>query len=333
MIQKLTSLIMAGFLSTTFLSGCTSESSPVMSPVKKELELANVPFLTFSCGSKSARLYQLTGPWGDRDFVYLGNEFVYAHGNIYFYGDAYDGRGGSVRGLYKHELEDGKIVSKTFVGKSDGGFRDKRTLAVSQGLVLFHQKNEKLGLCDGKNIFKGGSWKEDYYNLTGFADSDKLLLVKSPGTICTARLENAKIKDLKVIVQDAVSLLGQEVQLCPVYADNDAMFLSTPDNLVSFDRDGHLLASYDGLGKEHSNWAVTEHYIIQTSRHDGHLRIYERAAGKKIHDASITSLLDFEPDNLYSLGDDKILIRIFGPKYVVLDLGQDDKSPLMSSPK
>ena len=332
--KKATLGLMAGLVSAALLAGCGGGSGakgdgdpkkPAATP-SAQVEMKGDPASTFQIGNKTAKIYELKGPAADKDFIFVGERVVYANGAIYLHGEASDGKGGDVHGLYKLPLKGDTITGKEMVAASDGDAGDKRNLAVCRDKVLFQLKDGgKLGLYNGKSVDKSDSkWKDEYDSMVGFAEGSELLMVRGTDTVCVAKQELSDIKGVKVVVDDAKKALKlEDAVLRPVYADANELFLSTPlsfddftTDLVAFDKNGKFLARYSGLKNDPADWAVTKHYIVQASPASGML-IYDRSTGKKIFDSKVNG---FEPHYLFSMGGDMILACVNETKFLILDL-------------
>ena len=326
--------LMAGLVSAALITGCGGgggakpdgdPKKPAATPAA-QLELKGEPSSTFQIGSKTAKIYELKGPAADQDFIFNGERVVYANGAIYLHGEASDGKGGDVKGLYKLPLKGDTITGKSLVAKSDGDDADKRNLAVCRDKVLFKlMDGDKLGLYNGSSLDKSdGKWKDDYDSMVGFAEGSELLMVRGTDKVCVANQELSDIKGVKVVVDDAKKALKlEDIVLRPVYADANELFLSTPlsfedftTDLVVFDRQGKLLARYAGLKNDPADWAVTRHYLVQASA-TGDVLIYGRSDGKKIFNAKVN---DFVPRYLFSMGGDMILACDNETKFYILKL-------------
>ena len=326
--------LMAGLVSAALLAGCGGgggtksdgdPKKPAATP-SAQVELKGEPSSTFQIGTKTAKIYELKGPAADKDFIFTGERVVYSNGAIYLHGEASDGKGGDVKGLYQLPLKGNEITGKKMVAESDGDEADKRNLAVCRDKVLFRLKDSgKLGLYNGKSLDKSDSkWKDEYDSMVGFAEGSELLMVRGTDTVCVANQELSDIKGVKVVVDDAKKALKlEDAVLRPVYADANELFLSTPIGfddfttiLVAFDKKGKLLARYDGLKNDPADWAVTKNYIVQASATNDVL-IYDRSTGKKIFDSKVTN---FEARYLFPMGGDTILVCANETKFYILKL-------------
>ncbi|MBR2216434.1 MAG: hypothetical protein IJ849_11875 [Selenomonadaceae bacterium] len=315
--KKLLTGLAACLMATTLFAGCNSggdkggddTKKPAATPSAK-IELKGEPTATFQFAKKTAKIYQLDEPAADKDFNFEGQRIVYAGDSIYIHGEASDGKGGDVQGLYKLPLKDNKITGRELVAESDGSDGDYRNLAVSRGNVLFKLKeNDKLAIYNGKSVDKSDSrWKDDYDSMVGFVEGAELLMVRDTDTICVGTQELSDITGVKVIaedVQEKQNLEGGAMR--PVYADINELFVSSPTSfddfktvLLSFDKNGKLIHRYEGVGAW--DWAVTKNYVLQAG--DDAMVIYDRASGEKLYDSKVR---DFAPQYLYSLGGDMVL--------------------------
>ena len=115
--------LMAGLVSAALITGCGGGGGPKSEGDPKkpaatpaaQLELKGEPSATFQIGSKTAKIYALEGPAADKDFIFNGERVVYANGAIYLHGEASDGKGGDVKGLYKLPLKGDEITGKKMV--------------------------------------------------------------------------------------------------------------------------------------------------------------------------------------------------------------------------
>lgn len=333
--KKVVLCLMAGLVSASLFTGCLGggggqgddKPKPAATPSAK-LELKGEPTSTFQFGNKTAKIYELKGPAADKDFVFVGERIVYANGAIYIHGEASDGKGGDIEGLYKFPIKDDTITGRELVAESDGHSDNSRNLAVSRDNVLFELKEgHKLGIYNGKKLDKSDSkWKDDYDEMVGFAEGNELLLVRSLDTICTAKQELTDIKGIKEVAANVCETLklNDAGPLRPVYADANEMFLSCQVNaddfttdLFSFDKNGKFGTRYEGIKQDAADWAVTKHYILQAGS-TGEMLIYERATGNRIYDSKVRNL---NPQYLYSMGGDMVLIfDSWNNKFVILNL-------------
>ena len=145
------------------------------------LEIDGEPDMIFPFDGGQGRIYTIEGPAADRDFVFLGERIVYAHGAIYRHGEGYrppkDGKPDidDWQELYEMPVKDREIHGRFGIEPSKGSGAEKGyNLAACGGYVLFERsKDGLLGLYDGKKSYMGtGPWKEEYCGMVGTSEGN-----------------------------------------------------------------------------------------------------------------------------------------------------------------
>ena len=308
------------------LAGCQEQGDASGMDVSQEplahaystLAIDGEPDMVFPFDWGQGRIYTIEGPAADRDFVFLGERIVYAHGAIYRHGEGYrppkDGKPDldDWQELYELPVKDRKIHGRFGIESSRGSGAEKGyNLAACGGYVLFERsKDGLLGLYDGKKSYMGtGPWKEEYCGMVGTAEGE-LLMVRSPDTVCIGKLAGTSIGEVREVVPHALEALQlSKGALRPVRLNDDEMFVSVSQGgkagemLCCFDREGQLLACYEGDCSGKADWAVTENYVLQSSGEN--LSIYQLTTGKKLFAGKVK---DFYVKCLYALDGDRVLV-------------------------
>ena len=311
---------------TFFVAGCQEQGDASGLNVNQEpmvqaaatLETEGEPDMTFSFDGGHGSIYTIDGPAADRDFVFLGERIVYAHGAIYRHGEGYrppkDGKQDTDdwQELYELPVKERKIKGRFGIEASIGsGAESGYNLASCGGYVLFERsKDGMLGLYDGKRSYVGTvPWQKEYSGMVGTAGGE-LLMVRSPDTICIGKLAGAAISEVRDVVPHALDELQlSQAALRPVRLNEDELFVSvsqgdgTGEKLCCFDREGDLLACYEGDYSNKTDWAVTENYVLQSS--GDNLSIYKLTTGKKLFAGT---LKDLHVKCMYTLDGDRVLV-------------------------
>jgi hypothetical protein len=286
--------------------------------VDSRLELSGAPVAKLYFPDGKGEVLAINGPAADRDFVFLGERIVYAHGAIYRHGEGYrppqDGKQDTDdwQELYELPVKERKIKGRFGIEASKGsGAESGYNLASCGGYVLFERsKDGMLGLYDGKRSYVGTvPWQKEYSGMVGTAGGE-LLMVRSPDTICIGKLAGAAISEVRDVVPHALDELQlSQAALRPVRLNEDELFVSvsqgdgTGEKLCCFDREGDLLACYEGDYSNKTDWAVTENYVLQSS--GDNLSIYKLTTGKKLFAGT---LKDLHVKCMYTLDGDRVLV-------------------------
>ena len=308
--------VLLGVISISLLAGGQAEMAVEADKPVSLLENMGQPVMTFSFAGHQGRIFKLSDPPPNRDFVGTGSLAVFAHGAIYQQGEEYrppldsDDYNDNYVGLYQYSKP--KKEDTYLVRREIGEMTSRRdNLTVCKDYVLFGRKDGMLGLYDGKKSYKGSvPWKVEYHGMVG-APNGELLMVRAPDTICLAKLEGTSIGETQVILSEVRKKLEEPTALLrPIHLEGDNLFVSLslgenhPQMLCLFNRTGELRTCYLGkLGKA-ADWAVTKHYVLQVGR-EGDLLIFDRASGKRIFNEPLNG---FRALHIYPLDGDRVLL-------------------------
>ena len=301
-LKKLSALFLMGLMTVALFSGCADDKAGMVEPPGKNTAEAPpaperaIEGTAFEFGSHKGKVYALKVPKNGN--IELSNDLVFMQDAIYLHGDEEKG-GKDSDYLLRIPLQKDALGAPEIVGSSKGYGN-----IASNGKVILCSSDEeatqgKLALWDGKNFTVTTGENKWTGKMTGIVGSDEFLNTAGFGDIRIAKLTSDKLeyKDLAKLPEDK--------GYTPIYADKKELYIAA----ASSDDENTLLV-LDPTGKEirriagweedkFGSWAVTQNYIVmfgkseydeKTDQEDVcNLRVFDRATGKEIGDATVSN--------------------------------------------